>query len=110
MNQYREKRRDFPLINDTIFNTEPVMNFGQPFIDTQETRTVEAPDLYLAEDQPVQELPGEHHVLSVPEVYLSDTVKIIASPVVVSSGIVPPPRPKSCPTYEVAKHWDTKSQ
>jgi hypothetical protein len=110
MNQYRGKRRDFPLVNDTIFNTEPVMNFGQPFIDIQETSIAEALDLYLAEDQPVQELPGEHQVLSVPEVYLSNTVKIVASPVVVSSGIVPPSRPKSCPTYEAAKHWDTKSQ
>jgi hypothetical protein len=110
MSQYRGKRRDFPLVNDMIFNTEPVMNFGQPFIDTQETRIVEAPDPYSAEDQPVQELPGDHQVLFVPEVYLSDTVKITASPVVVSSGIVPPPRPKSCPTYEAAKHWDTKSK
>lgn len=109
-NQYRGRHKAFPFVNGTSFNTEPVMTFGEPSMYTEETQMAKAPDIYSAEDCPVQELPAENQFLPAAEESPPDIMKFIASPVLISSGIVLPPRPHSCPRYEPAKEWDTISQ
>lgn len=110
MNEYRGKPRDFPFINGMSFNTGLEMNFVEPFVARQETLIVETPDLYSDGVYQLQKLQAGYHALSVAEDSPSDTVKVIASPVVVSSAIVPPRRSNSCPAYEPANWWDTMSQ
>lgn len=109
MNQYRGKPSTFPFFNGTSMDIEPVMTFGELFLGTQETRNVEAPGRNLAEDQPVQELPAENEVSPVADKSSPDPVEFILSPVDVSSSIVPPSRPHSCPRYEPVGEWDTQS-
>jgi hypothetical protein len=109
INQYRGKPSAFPFFGGMSMNAEPVMTFGEAFLGTQETRNVEAPGWNLAEDRLVQDPPAENKVSPVTDKSSPDTVEFILSPVDVSSGIVPPSRPYSCPRYEAVREWDTRS-
>jgi len=109
MNQYPGKYNTFPFFSGPSMNTEPVMAFREPFRGIQEIRNAKAPGQNLAEDQPVQDLPAESKVSPISDRNSPYTMEFILSPVDVSSGIVPPSRPHSCPRYEPAVEWDTMS-
>ena len=99
-----------PNIYSTSYDTGPVTGFEEPFVGTQESPIAGISNLYLAEDQPFQEIRDESQDLPFSEEMSSHHTMLDSIPAFFSSDIISPSRPGSCPNFESKSDWDTISR